>query len=184
MLHRSGFFVTFWQMSLYDINPPMLRYEQENSRLRLLSKQANDNIVAGRDVTINKARREKINSTLDALSKEMREHIITREFTIKRLQREKSHWFASVGGDRAEIATQVVQQCLQPRALMSPMDADYCTQMLKTLHSLGPPGFSTLMVYDKAFRILIVLLWILIYLTASRGRSFGRCLLFHSKRSS
>ncbi|HEV7735934.1 MAG TPA: hypothetical protein VGO47_00965 [Chlamydiales bacterium] len=59
----------------------------------MLSKQANDNIIAQRDVSANKARREKINSTLDALAREMREHIITREFTIKRLQREKHHWF-------------------------------------------------------------------------------------------
>lgn len=82
-------------MSLYDINPPITRYEQENTRLRMLSKQANDNILAQRDVSSNKARRERINGTLDALAREMREHIIAREFTIKRLQREKQHWFTA-----------------------------------------------------------------------------------------
>jgi Transcription factor/nuclear export subunit protein 2 len=84
-------------MSLYDINPPFSRYDQENTRLRTLSKEANDNILALKDVSANKARRERLNSTIDSLSREMRDHIIAREFTIKRLQREKSHWFNVTG---------------------------------------------------------------------------------------
>ena len=51
--------------------------------------------------------------------------------------------------DRAELATQIVQYCIHPRSLMSPMDADFCVQMIKVLHGMGTPGFSTLMCYDK-----------------------------------
>lgn len=29
------------------------------------------------------------------------------------------------------------------------MDADYCAQIIKVVHSLGTPGFSTLNTYDK-----------------------------------
>lgn len=163
---RPTFYVTFWQMSLYDINPPFSRYDQENTRLRTLSKEANDNILALKDVSANKARRERLNSTIDSLSREMRDHIIAREFTIKRLQREKSHWFTIAGtvlhvlqlviinktiviSDRADLATQIIQYCIHPRSLISPMDADYCVQMIRTLHAIGTPGFSTLMCYDK-----------------------------------
>lgn len=96
-MFRPAFYVTFWQMSLYDISPPFSRYDQENTRLRTLSKEANDNILALKDVSANKARRERLNSTIDSLSKEMRDHIVAREFTIKRLQREKSHWFLVTG---------------------------------------------------------------------------------------
>lgn len=84
-------------MSLYDINPPFSRYDQENTRLRTLSKEANDNILALKDVSTNKAKRERLNSTIDSLSREMKNHIVAREFTIKRLQREKSHWFTVTG---------------------------------------------------------------------------------------
>ncbi len=29
------------------------------------------------------------------------------------------------------------------------MDADYCAQVIKAIHIMGTPGFSTLMVYDR-----------------------------------
>jgi len=32
------------------------------------------------------------------------------------------------------------------------MDADYCAQVIKAIHIMGTPGFSTLMVYDKVRR--------------------------------
>lgn len=86
-------------MSLYDINPPFSRYDQENTRLRTLSKEANDNILVQKEVSVSKVRRERLNSTLEALSKEMRDHILYREFTIKRLQREKLYWFAGAGSN-------------------------------------------------------------------------------------
>ena len=49
----------------------------------------------------------------------------------------------------AVLAAALVEHCLHPRALLSPMDADYCARMIKVVHRLGTPGFSTLNVYDK-----------------------------------
>lgn len=100
-------------MSLYDINPPFNRYDQENTRLRTLSREANDNILAQKDVSLNKQKRERLNSTLDAISKEMRDHIVYREFAIKRLQREKLHWFPGAGDILNDLHCTLFKQFLQ-----------------------------------------------------------------------
>lgn len=43
----------------------------------------------------------------------------------------------------------LVKHCIQPRCMISPMDADFCAQFIKVMHLQGTPGFHTLMCYDK-----------------------------------
>lgn len=43
----------------------------------------------------------------------------------------------------------LIEHCIQPRCLLSPMDADFCAQFIKVMHTQGTPGFHTLMCYDK-----------------------------------
>lgn len=47
------------------------------------------------------------------------------------------------------LASAIIEHCLQPRCLLSPMDADFCSQIIKVIHTQGTPGFPTLLVYDK-----------------------------------
>ena len=56
---------------------------------------------------------------------------------------------SSVGPKPATLAAAIVEHCLHPRALISPMDADYAAQIVKVLHLLGTPGFPTFHTYDK-----------------------------------
>lgn len=49
----------------------------------------------------------------------------------------------------AVLATAIIEHCIQPRCLLSPMDADYCAQIIKVIHTQGTLGFPTLMCYDK-----------------------------------
>ena len=51
----------------------------------------------------------------------------------------------------------MIEHCIQPRSLLSPMDADFCAQFIKVLHTQGTPGFSTLMCYDKVSYVQIIL---------------------------
>ncbi len=44
----------------------------------------------------------------------------------------------------------MIEHCIQPRSLLSPMDADFCAQFIQVMHSQGTPGFHTLGCYDKA----------------------------------
>jgi THO complex subunit 2 len=53
-------------------------------------------------------------------------------------------------GSRAiPIISAIIEHCLHPRCVLSPMDADYCAQIIKVLHTQGTEGFYTLMLYNK-----------------------------------
>ncbi|OSX60384.1 hypothetical protein POSPLADRAFT_1058548 [Postia placenta MAD-698-R-SB12] len=152
-----GFYVSFWQLSTYDLTPPGARYEEELVTLRALAQQEDYQAnVSERSMDRTKRqngiqhrdRRSRYTAFVDMLGREYKEQTIARAFTIKRLAREKQHWFAH-NPKAAVLASSFIEHCLQPRCLLSPMDADFCAQFIKVVHMQGTPGFSTLMCYDK-----------------------------------
>lgn len=49
---RPGFYVTFWQLSTYDLSPPSSKYDEEGAALRTLSRQEDSKyITADRSAT-------------------------------------------------------------------------------------------------------------------------------------
>ncbi|PIL37228.1 hypothetical protein GSI_00921 [Ganoderma sinense ZZ0214-1] len=152
-----AFYLTFWQLSTYDLSPPAARYDDECTTLRVLSRSEDSkSIIADRSAdrakrmtaVVHRERRNRINNVVTALSQEFKEQAAARAFTIKRLAREKQHWFAH-NPKAATLAACIIEYCIQPRCLISPMDADFCAQFIKVIHLQGTPGFSTLMTYDK-----------------------------------
>lgn len=57
--------------------------------------------------------------------------------------------YSQVENRYAVLASAIIEHCIQPRCLLSPMDADYCAQIIKVIHTQGTLGFPTLMCYDK-----------------------------------
>ena len=103
---RPAFYLTFWQLSTYDLSPPAARYDEECTALRTLSRDADSKYTAAdrsadraKRMTANiyRDRRNRINAVVSALSQEFKEQTANRAFTIKRLAREKQHWFAHSG---------------------------------------------------------------------------------------
>jgi len=97
-----GFYTTFWQLSMYDIAPPSSKYNEEGAKLRALSRQEDSNFnfadrSAGRikrsTATTHHARRDRYNSFVNILAQEFKEQTILRQFTIRRLTKEKQCWF-------------------------------------------------------------------------------------------
>ena len=98
-----AFYLTFWQMSTYDLSPPAARYEEECSSLRALSR-TEDSLYIAADRSPDRARRmtaaqhrdrrNRINMVVSQLNQELKDQTAARAFTIKRLAREKQHWFA------------------------------------------------------------------------------------------
>ncbi|KAI6105439.1 transcription factor/nuclear export subunit protein 2-domain-containing protein [Pisolithus sp. B1] len=153
-----AFYLTFWQLSMYDLAPPASRYDEECAALRTLSHQEDHKYIhADRSTdrakrlsaSAHRARRDRYTAFVNTLAQEFKEQLDSRSFTLKRLAREKQHWFAHVEHRSAVLASAIIEHCLQPRCLLSPMDADYCAQIIKVIHTQGTPGFPTLMVYDK-----------------------------------
>lgn len=101
-----GFFVTFWQLSLYDILIPMERYQNEVDRLngivRELDSALRATVPSYPGQLIDKAgeaekkkARDRCMQTIQELNTELKAHTEAYEATRKRLSTEKAHWFST-----------------------------------------------------------------------------------------
>jgi THO complex subunit 2 len=150
----TGFYTTFWQLSLYDIAVPSKSYEDESSRQR--KKIAS--ITADRsDVSVSGTKKKEIatreiQDLIDNLLLENKQHLKAFLDGKARLQREKEQWFLGKTRMDKELNTALIEHCFLPRMLSSPLDAYFCFKFLKVLHTGGTPNFRTLGFYDLFFR--------------------------------
>lgn len=149
-----NFYVTFWQLSLYDVHVPGKAYEDEVDRLKrkivAIQNDRSDISMAG---TQRKEREKKqIAQLQDRLLEENKSHLGFYTRTRARLQKEKDGWFAGMRGKHDALNVALLEQCFLPRVLLSPIDAFYCFKMLKFLHSSGTPNFRTIGLLDQLFR--------------------------------
>jgi len=143
------FFVTFWQLSLYDILVPTDRYKEQISKNeRLLAELADQRDSTAEQKKRREKEREKAQALIDRLRAEMLEQSKNHEVTLKRLTYEKDHWFE--GASNVVLATSnLFQHCLFPRCLMSPADASFCAKFVHYMHKAGTINFSSLSFLDR-----------------------------------
>ncbi|KAH0562451.1 hypothetical protein GP486_002854 [Trichoglossum hirsutum] len=148
------FYLTFWQLSLYDVSVPTKSYDEETTRLKnrlmLLRDDRSDLSQAG--IAKKEKSQKLVLETQDRLHVEMREHIRSFSETKNRLRKEKDHWFAGLWGRWDALADAIIQYCIFPRAVLSPNDAVYCFKFIKQLHIQGTLNFRTMGVIDHIFR--------------------------------
>ncbi|CAN6621826.1 THO complex subunit 2 [Trichomonascus vanleenenianus] len=166
---KPGFYVTFWQLSLYDISYPEARYKQQEEKLREHYNNLTETIRSlererGREsaekLREKKAEKEGLLPQLNKLVAESKRHALHYNKTRARLELEKDHWFSYnveklTGAEGINIRRQqtrhLLAHCILPRALHSPIDAIYCANFVRVLHSFGTVNFSTLSFFDKLF---------------------------------
>ena len=91
------FYLTFWQLSLYDIYVPRGRYideiriQQEAKSRALVESNRPDIDSAGRKRALQDASRASL--TIDMLRNELNTHSQTYNAVRKRLDRERKYWF-------------------------------------------------------------------------------------------
>lgn len=145
-----SFYVTFWQLSLRDMQVPTNGYELEQSRLRnkitAIGSDRSDISIAG---TQRKEREKKaLQDLIDRMMSEHKERITAFTRTRSRLQKEKTSWFADVGNRGDDLNVALIEQCFFPRIRISSVDALYAFKMFKYLHSSGTTHFRTLRFLD------------------------------------
>jgi THO complex subunit 2 len=149
-----GFYVTFWQLSLYDITIPGKAYEDELSRqhkrMAVISADRTDISVAG--TRRKEAEKKNISDLVDRLLKENKDHLKAFAESKARLQREKDQWFAGMSRKYEQLNSALMEYCFLPRILNSPLDSFFCFKFVKLLHSSSTPNFRTLGFYDLIFR--------------------------------
>jgi len=149
-----GFYVTFWQLSLYDITIPSKSYEdelsQQHKRMAAINADRTDISVAG--TRRKEAEKKNISELIDRLLKENKDHLKAFAESKARLQREKYQWFAGMSRKYEQLNSALMEYCFLPRILNSPLDSFFCFKFAKLLHTSGTPNFRTLGFYDLIFR--------------------------------
>ena len=149
-----AFYVTFWQMSLRDLQVSLDSYRDEAARLRkkvqAISVDRSDISTAG---TLKKNREKKALEELqDRLQAESGDCVGAYMRSKTRFTKEKAHWFSDKRGKSDILNVTLIEHCFFPRMVMSPIDAMYAFKMMKTLHGLGTPNFRTMGFLDQFFR--------------------------------
>ncbi|RZC74870.1 hypothetical protein C5167_050352 [Papaver somniferum] len=136
-------YATFWGLTLYDLYVPKSRYDSEiakqHAALKALEELSDNSSSA---ITKRKKDKERIQELLDRLTHELRKHEENAASVRQRLAREKDKWLSSCP-DTLKINMEFLQRCIFPRCIFSMLDAVYCAQFVRTLHSLGTPFFNT-----------------------------------------
>lgn len=148
------FYVTFWQLSLYDIHVPQQAYEDEIERQKkkvvAVGNDRSDISVAG---TQRKEREKKrLTELQQRILEENKGHVKAYGQTRTRLQKEKDRWFAGMRLKHDPMNIALLEQCFLPRLLLSPIEAFYCFKLFKFLHASGTPNFRTMGFLDQLFR--------------------------------
>lgn len=166
---KPGFFVTFWQLSLYDIQYPAEKYQQADRKMtesiaiitdQIRAAESSNNREASQNAKQYRTQRDQLSQQHAKLSAESKRHALHFEKSKVRLRGEKHHWFSYNNPEaeassgvllRKNITKQLLAKCVLPRALTSPIDAIFCARFIQLLHSIGTFNFSSLTFYDKLF---------------------------------
>ncbi|CAF2116715.1 unnamed protein product [Rotaria magnacalcarata] len=143
------FYLTFWSLSMSDLQVPEIAYKRRVEELEVEMAQIDDR----KELTAAKKRKEKekIHIIIDKLREELfkqKEHV---ERVRARLDIEREHWFKNRNKTKAETITEFLQLCIFPRCLLSEIDALYCAHFIRVIHDLVTPNFSTIICYDRLF---------------------------------
>ena len=169
---RSPFFVTFWQLTLADIDHSSESYDNAIKRISQMEKEISgwrarvlqSGHFVQKDIPENRQEVARLAARRKVLESERVKQKARKEQIIERLQLESRTWFAereyllrscvalipgTLQNDNAKrLAHQLVEWCVFPRACLGPSDAIFAAKFIMLAHRFAAPGFSTLYVYQ------------------------------------
>ena len=149
------FYVLFWSLQTGDLAVPSASYNAESVQVK---KEIEDIKKDRRDMSRNgeEKRQEK---TL-ALQQVQRDLLAELSACKERLSKTKlllikqsPMWFPVPMAKTSSAADIFIEECLIPRILLSPVDADFCHRMVKFLHMNQVPNFKLATLYDRFFNV-------------------------------
>jgi THO complex subunit 2 len=143
------FLVTFWSLSMYDLQTPTESYQREINKLKQqitsLTSAENGNSSSSKT----KKELDRIQIFIDKLQEEKKKQQEHVEKIMARLNEEKDSWFPARSTKGATTIPQFLQLCLFPRCTFTALDALYCAKFVNLIHNLKTPNFSTLLCFDR-----------------------------------
>lgn len=141
------FLVSFWSLTMYDLQTPNESYQREINKLKLQIAALPTNESSSKG----KKELERLQTFIEKLQEEKKKQQEHVEKIMGRLNEEKDSWFPSrtAKGAKNETIPQFLQLCLFPRCTFTALDALYCARFVNLIHNLKTPNFSTLLCYDR-----------------------------------
>ena len=174
----------FWVSTLYDLQTPMKRYEEELTRLTERFEALARPVGAfGAAPDAGAKRGGKEQSQVKEVRQKLEEE---RQAQIKHVAAVREKWAsdarswiadAAAAADAAAKVAEFVRRCVAPRALLSHEDAMYCAKFLEQLWRLDVPGVSPVAVLDVVLGEMPELVFVSTNAEASRLAVLLRCTL-------
>ncbi|KAI0109704.1 transcription factor/nuclear export subunit protein 2-domain-containing protein [Nemania sp. FL0031] len=148
------FFVLFWALQTGDLDVPIDSYKAEFAKL----DKERDELKRDRsDMSRNGANRKEAKmAAIERLSKELPDEAsICKERVTKTkllLIKQSSIWFDSFAKADSIVDT-LIEECLLPRTLLSPGDADFCHRIIRFLHFNRVANFKLSSLYNRIFNV-------------------------------
>lgn len=146
-------YVTFWALQLGDIYVPDKFYRQEKDKIKTkevaMSRDRTDMSRPAQERRM-EARKELMQQQIE-LSEELSEHTLRISKWKFYLMKQFQSAFPEPRAKPEAVADVLLEQCLLPRLLLSPMDAEFTFRYLKALHDWNAPGFKLMALYDRLF---------------------------------
>lgn len=151
------FFVTFWQLSLFDIFVPTERYKEQIAKQERIIQELGDQKDPSPDAKKKREKeRERCQGVIERLNAELVAQNKNHEETIRRITYEKEHWFEQ-STNVVAATNNLFQYCIFPRCLMSPADASFCAKFIHLMHKQGTANFSSLGFFDRVWSFFWIL---------------------------
>jgi THO complex subunit 2 len=154
-----SFYVTFWQLSLPDVDNGGFKQQYQNI-IAHFERQLPSHPPAGRRGYNSNVQRKETDQMRRAkieiakLKVEQQEVLLATNLTQSHLRVEMQRWFEGVPMLDARsdaLHSALLQDCFIPRSRMSLQDAQFAAAMLKFMHNSGVPGFRTIKLMDLLF---------------------------------
>ncbi|KAG0690613.1 hypothetical protein C6P40_002245 [Pichia californica] len=165
------FYLTFWQLSLYDINFNDLSYMIEYSDLKSqitgnsMKLRQQQRILPQKEIRNLELKNQKLMSIISNIREDMLKHEKNSKLIMERLEFEKKNWFEDSDknfqgnelNERIKKRSLIfLQSCALPRLQHSSFDAVFVSKFLFFFNQLKIPGYSLKYILDNLFMIDIL----------------------------
>lgn len=149
------FYVLFWSLQTGDLGIPASSYNAESLRLQkeqdFIKKDRSDMSRTGRAKA--EQRKTEITQLASKLGSEATQCQERVSKTKMLLLKSAPTWIASAMSQSSEAADILIEDCIIPRVLLAPGDADFCYKMVKFMHDNQVANFNIMALYDRLFTI-------------------------------
>ncbi|KAI1342353.1 hypothetical protein F5Y15DRAFT_300268 [Xylariaceae sp. FL0016] len=143
-------YVLFWSLQSGDIHTPSSNYTAEQERALKEHNELKKESASGKAVEKKKAKMEHCERLVQGLRAELS---VCKERVSKTrllLSKQSPIWFdPAVTAD--SVTDALIEECLLPRMLFSPGDADFCHRFVMLLHFCRLPNLKLANLYDRFF---------------------------------